>query len=145
MCTNKNSIHVNVSYFLHGMGVTLILYLQYVCKSPKHDQMCRCIHTQTLWCCVPTLPTCPGCSHGVWYSARWHKSLTRWYLGRKFSSWATSFPSPSLCSGFLSAVRGKPVISMTLIIRGKENPCCLNRCESCETLLPYSKMLRWPN
>lgn len=45
--------------------------------------------------------TCPGCWQAVWYSAFWHRSLTRWYLGRKFSSWATSFPSALLCRGFL--------------------------------------------
>lgn len=35
---------------------------------------------------VGQLLTCPSCSQAVWYSARWHRSFTRWYLGRKFSS-----------------------------------------------------------
>lgn len=47
--------------------------------------------------------TCPGCSHGVWYSALWHSSLTRWYFGRVFCS--TSLPSASLCRGFLHQER----------------------------------------
>ncbi|TNN51424.1 hypothetical protein EYF80_038397 [Liparis tanakae] len=44
--------------------------------------------------------TCPGCWQEVWYSAFWHKSFTRWYFGRKFSSWA-AISSPLLCGGFL--------------------------------------------
>lgn len=48
-----------------------------------------------------TSSTCPGCWHEVWYSALWHRSFTRWYFGRKFSSWDTSFPSALLCRGFL--------------------------------------------
>ena len=45
--------------------------------------------------------TCPVCWQGVWYSALWHRSLTRWCLGRKFSSCDTSFPSTRWCSSFL--------------------------------------------
>ena len=73
---------------------------------------CVCAYAQMAvdenpYICIVVVPTCPGCSHGVWYSARWHRSLTRWYLGRKFSSWATSFPSPILCIGFLSVITDK--------------------------------------
>lgn len=46
--------------------------------------------------------TCPVCWQGVWYSALWHRSFTRWCLGRKFSSCDTSFPSTRWWSSFLS-------------------------------------------
>lgn len=46
-------------------------------------------------------PTWPSCSQAVWYSARWQRSFTRWYLGRKFSSWASTFSFSLLCSSLL--------------------------------------------
>lgn len=48
----------------------------------------------------PRRLTCPSCSHAVWYSARWHRSFTRWYLGRKFS-WASALSLSLLWSSLL--------------------------------------------
>lgn len=84
--------------------------------------------------------TCPGCWQEVWYSSFWHKSFTLWYFGRKFSSWAISFPSVLLCGGFLKeqrehwqAVRSGQMTGMrTRLVKGQS----INR-----TLSPPGKNL----
>lgn len=50
--------------------------------------------------------TWPSCSHAVWYSARWHRSFTRWYLGRKFS-WASTLSLSLLWSSLLWGRAGR--------------------------------------
>lgn len=65
-------------------------------------------HQDQYWtweCCRICLGTCPVCWQGVWYSARWQRSFTRWCLGRKFSSSDTSFPSTRWWSNFLRTSR----------------------------------------
>lgn len=60
--------------------------------------VCRALHPAPGL--QPRLLTCPSCSHAVWYSARWHRSFTRWYLGRKFS-WASTLSLSLLWSSLL--------------------------------------------
>lgn len=61
----------------------------------------------------PRRLTCPSCSHAVWYSARWHRSFTRWYLGRKFS-WASALSLSRLWSSLLWGRERDPGLASAL-------------------------------